>query len=197
MLRPQYTRRPFEVLVIGPKNSGKNTITTQLLKTADVFYSVNTADNIPKLALNRIDFILILVDMTQSYSLSLLNTVLQHLTPEYILNKTAIVATKADLPRSWQLEREDIDIMVKSYFDLPILFVNLTNEIEKKRTSEKISNMIKLSTLQYKNVSSTLIKSLYTHRFQDTVLPPEDDEGYQPVSEPMVERESPESTNIQ
>lgn len=54
-----------------------------------------TAESIPKKPPARIDYVVMTVDMTQSYSLALLDQALQSMQDRFLTNKTAIVVTKS------------------------------------------------------------------------------------------------------
>ncbi|KAI8644904.1 hypothetical protein BD408DRAFT_412685 [Parasitella parasitica] len=172
MLKPQYTRRPFNILLIGPPLSGKRTLATQLLKTKDVFYKIHTAESIPTKPLSRIDFVFIMVDMTQSYSLTLLNQLLQQMQDRFLVTKTTVLVTKMDKRNRWQFEVEQVQDSIKSVFDVPVFYVNFTNELEKRKIVDQLSRLVKTSTLQYKNTSGILLNSVHTYILDDL----EDDE---------------------
>ncbi|CAO3696227.1 unnamed protein product [Rhizopus microsporus] len=160
MLRPTYTRRPFHILLIGPPASGKRSLAKELLKSRHVFYSMNIAESLPKRNLDRIDYILIFVDMTNTNSLLLMNQLLENISPKYLSTKVIIVVTKVDLTASWAFEYSELDSIVQLFHDLQIFRVNLTNDLQRKLTCEQITRLIKISTLQYENLNSYILKTL-------------------------------------
>ena len=56
-----------------------------------------TAESIPKKPLERIDYVVATVDMTQAYSLTLLDQTLHHMQDRFLTNKMAVVVTKSKL----------------------------------------------------------------------------------------------------
>ncbi|CAO3691266.1 unnamed protein product [Rhizopus stolonifer] len=126
MLRPALSRRPFNLLLVGPPASGKRTLASSLLKNRNVFYSINVAESLPKKALKRVDFIILFVDMTNANSLVLINQLLEHMSPKFLSTKVTIVATKADLTQSWSFESTELESIVKAFYDLHIFYANLT-----------------------------------------------------------------------
>ncbi|KAI9247636.1 hypothetical protein BY458DRAFT_527091 [Sporodiniella umbellata] len=162
MLRPTYTRRPFQILLVGPTSVGKRTLATQLLKCRDVFYSINVAESLPKKTLDRIDYILVLVDMTNANSLVLANRILEQVSPKYLSAKLAVVATKTDAIHSWTFEKAEMESIVRSFYDIHIFYANLTNTIECKTVCDQISRLIKINTLQYSGLNSLWLKTLGT-----------------------------------
>ncbi|KAG2209383.1 hypothetical protein INT46_009515 [Mucor plumbeus] len=167
MLKPQYTRRSFNVLLIGPALSGKRTLASQLLRAKDVFYKIYTVESLPKKPLARIDYVLITVDMTQLHSLTILKALTQHMKDRFLTNKMAVVVTKMDKRGKWQFEVEEIQKSVESIFDVHVFYVNFLNELEKKRISDQLSRLIKTNTLQYKNVCTTLLNSVQVYNLDD------------------------------
>ncbi|KAG2230889.1 hypothetical protein INT48_003338 [Thamnidium elegans] len=126
MLRPQYTRRPFEIMLIGPSLSGKKTLSRQFLKCRDVFFSINIAESVPKRQIPRVDYILIMVDMTNRECLNVLCLALSQIKATYLTHKLAIVITKADMPNRWSMEKTEIEQLVAPYTDLQLFYINLT-----------------------------------------------------------------------
>ncbi|EPB82532.1 hypothetical protein HMPREF1544_10741 [Mucor circinelloides 1006PhL] len=167
MLKPQYTRRPFNVLLIGPALSGKRTLATQLLKSSDVFYKIFTAESVPKKPLARMDYVVVMVDMTQAYSLTLLDQALHHMQDRFLTNKMAVMVTKMDKRGKWQFEVERVQELVASIFDVHVFYVNFLNELEKKRTTDQLSKSIKTNTLQYRHVSTPLLNTVKTYNTED------------------------------
>ncbi|KAF1801068.1 hypothetical protein V8B55DRAFT_1530136 [Mucor lusitanicus] len=194
MLKPQYTRRPFNVLLIGPALSGKRTLAAQLLKSTDVFYKVFTAESIPKKPPARIDYVVITVDMTQSYSLALLDQALQSMQDRFLTNKTAIVVTKMDQRGRWQFEVERVQEAAASVFQVHVLYVNFLNELEKRRITDQLSRLIKTNTLQYRHVCTPLLNTVQVYSADDLLddsLAPDDtseqdDEHQGDIHEPNV-----------
>ncbi|GAA5812174.1 hypothetical protein MFLAVUS_005624 [Mucor flavus] len=160
MLRPQYTRRPFELMLIGPPLSGKRTLSRQFLKCRDVFFSIsNVAENVPKRQIPRVDYILIMVDMTNRECLNVLAMALSQIKSTYLTHKLAVVVTKADIPNRWSIEKSEIEQMIAPYTDLQLFYINLTNATEKKAIADQITRLIKINTLQYQNLDIDYIKS--------------------------------------
>ncbi|KAI9311174.1 hypothetical protein BX666DRAFT_1068594 [Dichotomocladium elegans] len=142
ILRPQSTKRPIEILLIGPAGSGKRTLAKQLLKCREVFFSINTAEKLPVnvfRSLNYLDYVLVLVDMTNKASLQTLEQTLQHATAHYLYTKCAVVITKVDLEDQWSLSEEDIAKMIHNYTpDLQRFHVNL-NRAQPERCIDTVA----------------------------------------------------------
>ncbi|KAK4512186.1 uncharacterized protein ATC70_013429 [Mucor velutinosus] len=184
MLKPQYTRRPFNVLLIGPALSGKRTLATQLLKSTDVFYKVFTAESIPKKPLARMDYVVVTVDMTQSYSLTLLDQSLHCMQDRFLTNKMAVVVTKMDKRGKWQFEVERVQEMLASIFNVHVLHVNFLNEVEKKRITDQLSRLIKTNTLQYRHVCTPLLNTVQGYNTDDL------DDAYHLQEDPLTHSDS-------
>ncbi|KAL9540813.1 hypothetical protein MBANPS3_009474 [Mucor bainieri] len=167
MLKPQYTRRPFNVLLVGPAFSGKRTLATQLLKSTDVFYKILTAESIPTKRLDRIDYVVVMVDMTQSYSLTLLDQLLHRMQDRFLTNKMAAVVTKMDKRGKWQFEMEQVHDMLAATFPVHVLHVNLVNALEKRRITDQLSRLIKTNTLQYRHVCTPLLNTVQVYNPDD------------------------------
>ncbi|KAI9482886.1 MAG: hypothetical protein EXX96DRAFT_555975 [Benjaminiella poitrasii] len=178
MLRPQYTRKPFEILLIGPGNAGKRTLAAQLLKTRDVFYSIRIAEKLPRKDLDHVDFIFIVVDMTQVVSLDLLEQILKRVNTSYLANKTAVITTKMDMMRFWQIELESIQKLIEIYLALHLFYANLKNPLENSRVCGQLSRLVKASTSQYRNVDLALLKTVQVYNM-DT----EEEEGEETVEQ--------------
>ncbi|CAO3639885.1 unnamed protein product [Mucor fragilis] len=163
MLKPQYTRRPFNVLLIGPALSGKRTLATQLLKSTDVFYKIFTAESLPSKPLARIDYVVVTVDMTQAHSLALLDQALHHMQERFLANKLAVVVTKMDRRSQWQFEVERVQALLASVFSVHVLHVNFLNALEKRRTTDQLSRLIKTNTLQYRHVCTPLLNTVQVY----------------------------------
>ncbi|KAI9245397.1 hypothetical protein EDC94DRAFT_628439 [Helicostylum pulchrum] len=159
MLRPQYTRRPFEIMLIGPPLSGKRTLSRQFLKCRDVFFSINVAEKVPRRQIPRVDYILVMIDMTNRECLNVLSMALSQIKATYLTHKLAVVVTKADIPNRWCIEKLEIEKMVAPYTDLQLFYINLTNQVEKKAIVDQITRLIKINTLQYQNLDIDYIKS--------------------------------------
>jgi hypothetical protein len=54
-----------------------------------------TAESIPKKPFARMDYVVVTVDMTQSYSLALLDQSLRCMQDRFLTNKMAVVVTKS------------------------------------------------------------------------------------------------------
>ncbi|KAI8066232.1 uncharacterized protein B0P05DRAFT_589825 [Gilbertella persicaria] len=160
MLRPQYTRRPFELMILGRPNSGKRTLSDQLLKVKDVFFSINIAEDVPQRDLDRIDYVLILVDLTQEESLWLLDQSLHQMNARFLVKKSSVVVTKFDKLKSREIDIEQVKSVVTSFFDVPLFYVNLSNQIEKTRLCYQLTRKIKTETLQLKQINTSLLRCL-------------------------------------
>ncbi|KAI8371093.1 hypothetical protein BD560DRAFT_396066 [Blakeslea trispora] len=160
MLRPQYTRRPFELMILGRPGAGKRTLSDQFLRVKDVFFSINIAEDIPEISVDRIDYILILIDLTQEDSMRLLDQALQRMDVRFLAKKLSIVVTKMDQLRQKEISIHQIQSTVQSYFDIPIFYVNLTRHLEKTRLCQQLSQLIKTNTLQSRHVSTSILKCI-------------------------------------
>ncbi|KAI8978577.1 hypothetical protein BDB01DRAFT_263652 [Pilobolus umbonatus] len=160
MLRPIYTRRPFELLIVGPPFSGKRTLSEQLLKNKDVYVKINVADTLPNRHLDRVDYVIIMVDMTNLSSKTLLYQLLNTLTPSYLSTKVSVVVTKVDKCDYYVFEKEEIRQWVESYFDIPLFYVNLNIMTEKRLMSEQLMRVIQINTLQHSNINTLFIRSI-------------------------------------
>ncbi|CEI93982.1 hypothetical protein RMCBS344292_08205 [Rhizopus microsporus] len=98
--------------------------------------------------------------MTNTNSLLLMNQLLENISPKYLSTKVIIVVTKVDLTASWAFEYSELDSIVQLFHDLQIFRVNLTNDLQRKLTCEQITRLIKISTLQYENLNSYILKTL-------------------------------------
>lgn len=54
-----------------------------------------TAESVPKKPLARMDYVVVMVDMTQAYSLTLLDQALHHMQDRFLTNKMAVMVTKS------------------------------------------------------------------------------------------------------
>ncbi|KAL1930312.1 hypothetical protein VTP01DRAFT_10474 [Rhizomucor pusillus] len=163
MLRPLYTQRATEVLIIGPTASGKRTVAKQLIKSRDVYLSVSTAESMPRdifLHVPHVDFILFMVDMTNKESLTTLERALQTIEPTYGYSKCAVVVSKVDSVQTWAFEFDSVKNLLTEYNDIPLFHVNLKDEPERRDVCSQITRTIRISALQQKDVDPLLLKSL-------------------------------------
>ncbi|KAI7857836.1 hypothetical protein BDC45DRAFT_343641 [Circinella umbellata] len=132
ILRPQYTQRPIEVLLVGPANSGKRTIADQLISCRDTFISISTNEELPKNAfevLGHVDFIFFVLDMTNKESLVVFEKALEHTAPEYLVNRCAVLITKIDRLQKSLIVESRVQFIIDRYTpDMQLFRCNLTND---------------------------------------------------------------------
>ncbi|KAI7882953.1 hypothetical protein K492DRAFT_205801 [Lichtheimia hyalospora FSU 10163] len=181
MLRPIYTQRAVQVLLLGPPLSGKRTLATQLLKCPSVYFSISTAENLsknPMDVIERIDYILFMLDMTNRTSLTIFEEALQQIPAVYLYNKCGIVFTRVDAVKYWTITENDVTTLTDKYTaGLPRFRVNLEDENQRSRICDQITRTIKITALQQKNVSSLLLKSLEHYHPITTKLIPKTSES--------------------
>ncbi|KAG2195174.1 hypothetical protein INT47_006456 [Mucor saturninus] len=151
MLRPQYTRRPFELMLIGPTFSGKQTLAKELLQCRQVFFQVNTATEIPQHELPRVDYILIMVDMVNRYSLVLLEEALNRMTSKYLTHHLAIVVSKVDIPEKWNISKNELHTLLQPFPDVQLFYANL----ESIREEDDFRTDYSAGTIDYPSISKS------------------------------------------
>ncbi|KAI9331979.1 hypothetical protein BD770DRAFT_403342 [Pilaira anomala] len=67
-----------------------------------------------------------MVDMTNRDCLNFLSQVLCQIEPSYLTHKLAVVLTKVDMPKKWNMEKQEVHKLVAPYKDLQLFYVNLT-----------------------------------------------------------------------
>ncbi|KAI7903885.1 uncharacterized protein BX663DRAFT_505563 [Cokeromyces recurvatus] len=99
--------------------------------------------------------------MTQPASLDLLKQILENINISYLASKTAIVVTKMDVPRLWQIEIESIQKMIGANMDLHIFYANLNVTIFFSHFPPPpiLKKIILLPSPQKKIIDSLFIKS--------------------------------------
>ncbi|KAI8372937.1 uncharacterized protein BYT42DRAFT_578663 [Radiomyces spectabilis] len=163
MLRPLYTQRSTDVLLVGPPLSGKRTLAKQLLKCSDAYFSTHIAETFTRQLdsqVGRIDYVLILVDVTNSNSLMVLRETLQRMDPAYLTYKCAIVVTKVDKRRLWAFDEHDLTVLADSYSHLQLFHVNLEDDDTRKSVCDQLGRIIRISTLQQKDVHTMLLRTV-------------------------------------
>ncbi|KAI7895166.1 uncharacterized protein EV154DRAFT_496107 [Mucor mucedo] len=146
-------------MLIGPTFSGKQTLAKELLQCRQVFFQVNTATEIPQHELPRVDYILIMVDMVNRYSLDLLEEALNRMTSKYITHHLAIVVSKVDIPEKWNISKNELHTLLQPFPDVQLFYANLESQSERRTISEQITRLVQLTTLQYRNLDTDYVKS--------------------------------------
>ncbi|KAJ8655889.1 hypothetical protein O0I10_008328 [Lichtheimia ornata] len=176
MLRPIYTQRAVQVLLLGPSLSGKRTLASELLKCPSAYFSISTAENLsknPMDVIDRIDYILFMLDMTNRNSLTIFHEALKQIPAAYLYNKCGIVFTRVDAVKFWTISEKDVTQLTDKYtVGLPRFRVNLEDENQRSRICDQIARAIKIAALQQKNVSGLLLRSLeHYHPITTKVIP--------------------------
>ncbi|KAI8147644.1 hypothetical protein BJV82DRAFT_664874 [Fennellomyces sp. T-0311] len=163
ILRPQYTQRPLEILLIGPVNSGKRTLAEQLIKCRNTYISINTIEGLSMEYIRYIkscDYVLIIVDLLNRQSLSNLREALSRTDSRYLVDRCAVVITKVDAPMAWMMDEHEVQNLVDLYVpDIYVFRANLTDEDDCQLLCDRIARIVRISALQQKGVTTALIKS--------------------------------------
>lgn len=64
-----------------------------------------------------------------------------------------------DLPEKWAFGKEDIEELLSQFSGFDVFYVNLDDFTDRKAAVEQITKLIKIETLQYKNVDMDFIKA--------------------------------------
>ncbi|KAI9493762.1 hypothetical protein BDB00DRAFT_821564 [Zychaea mexicana] len=169
ILRPRYTQRATQVLLVGPANSGKRTLADQLISSRETFISLGTDEELSATALDelgQVDFVLFLVDMTNKNSLLTLYRSFEHVAPEYLTNRCAVLMTKVDAVEAWTLDEEKVQRIINQYTpDIYTFRCNLSDRRERQKLGDQLARLVRISTLQQKNITMPLIKATtyYNH----------------------------------
>ncbi|KAI9264223.1 hypothetical protein BDA99DRAFT_51082 [Phascolomyces articulosus] len=163
ILRPLYTQRPIEVLLIGPANSGKRTLANQLISCRDTFISTSTNEELPKNAfetLGHVDFIFFVLDMTNRQSLKVLERALERIAPDYLVNRCAVVATKIDALQISLMDEDRVQFIVDQYTsEMQVFRCNLSDDRERRKLCDQLARLIRINQLQQKNINMSLVKA--------------------------------------
>ncbi|KAI8066724.1 hypothetical protein BC940DRAFT_302143 [Gongronella butleri] len=156
MLRPTFTTRPINLLLIGRPGSGKRTLAQQLMRSPDMFFKVHVLEQSDSkwdnVSLVSMDYVFILVDMTNTTTSALLEQALARLTPEFLLTKTSIILTKVDQVTRWMVQEEDVHNMAVDYGCSSFFYMDLQNDALQKRQNEQLIRTIAIATHQLRNV---------------------------------------------
>ncbi|KAI9305255.1 hypothetical protein BJ944DRAFT_287962 [Cunninghamella echinulata] len=168
MLRPLYTRKATNILLVGTPSSGKRTLAKQLLQSSQVYLSTYTLEEITIQELNTIkdiDYVLLLVDFTNPFSTKLLETYLSHMTNDFLLTRCSIVFTKVDQKHLWMINDDRIYEVIQQFGNITTFYVNLSNQVSRKKTTEQIIRLICINTSQQRHISP------FTSQFLSHSLP--------------------------
>ncbi|KAI9018576.1 hypothetical protein CLU79DRAFT_837163 [Phycomyces nitens] len=186
MLRPLYTHKPTELLLIGPPSSGKRTLARQLMRCTNVFFSINVAENFSIESLESIpsiDHVIIIVDTTNGTSLQLLEQALQGLSPRHLAFQCCVVVTKVDQAGLAVIDTIEISACVERYSEAQIFHVNLKDERERRKVCEQLARLVRINTLQQKGIQPILLCSMVPRQWHTG------DHASQSVSEKDSSRE--------
>ncbi|KAI8331803.1 hypothetical protein EDC96DRAFT_31591 [Choanephora cucurbitarum] len=149
--------------------------------------SRNIAEDVPTVNVDRVDYILILVDLTQEDSMWLLDQALQQMNVRFLVKKLAIVVTKMDQIRQKEIEIHQIQSTLESYFDIPIFYVNLSRHFERTRLCQQLTQLIKTDTLQCRHVNTSTLGCIDLYDPEEPVAEEDEDEDHEMTETSVTE----------
>lgn len=64
-----------------------------------------------------------------------------------------------DIPENWAFSKENVEELLSQFSGFDVFYVNLDDLTDRKAAVEQITKLIKIETLQYKNVDMDFIKA--------------------------------------
>ncbi|KAL0082527.1 hypothetical protein J3Q64DRAFT_1751916 [Phycomyces blakesleeanus] len=163
MIRPLYTHKATELLLIGPPSSGKRTLARQLMRCTDVFFSINVAESFSSESLGSIpsiDYVMLVVDITNGTSTTLLEKALQGLSPRHLSFQCCVIVTKVDQAGLAVIDTNEVNTCVEKYSEAQVFHVNLKDERERRKVCEQLARLVRINTLQQKGIQPVLLRSI-------------------------------------
>ncbi|SAM07955.1 hypothetical protein [Absidia glauca] len=155
MLRPLYTNKATKVLLVGSPSSGKRTLANQMMNCPEIFYTTHLLEEINDSLLDRVldmDYVLLMVDMTNPASEALLNQTLTFMSPGHILSKCAIVFTKVDMTDIWMVNEMEVRNLIQRFGNPMVFYANLKDDYLRKKTCDQLTRAISIGTFQQRQV---------------------------------------------
>ncbi|CAO3645927.1 unnamed protein product [Cunninghamella blakesleeana] len=144
MLRPLYTRKATNILLVGTPSSGKRTLARQLLQSPEVFFSTYTLEEITTSELESIKCGLCIITGGLNQS-------------------PYIVFTKVDQKHLWMINDDQIYDIIQQFGNITTFYANLSNQVIRKKVVEQIIKLICINTSQQRNIHP-LISQFLSHQ---------------------------------
>ncbi|KAI8334669.1 hypothetical protein BC941DRAFT_431829 [Chlamydoabsidia padenii] len=156
MLRPLGTNKATNILIVGPSSSGKRTLANELIRSTKVFFKTHLLEDINDDLVDLVkemDYVLLIVDMTNPASLELLKQALGHMSPDFLSFKCSIVFTKVDMTDMWMLIEDQVRTSIQQYGNMFTFYVNLKDEFRRRKMCEQLTRAIAIGTCQQRNIN--------------------------------------------
>ncbi|KAI7871438.1 hypothetical protein BDF14DRAFT_1878291 [Spinellus fusiger] len=171
MLRPLYTHRATHLLIVGPVGSGKRTLSRQLLRSPDIFYSVHIAETVCREKLDslmKIDCVVLVVDRTNRTSLGLLRESLQTLSPHCLTLQCCVVVTKGkwrsvftfDVVGAASIALKDLHFVTAQCPEMQFFHANLEDTLERRKVCAQLVRFMRVSAFQQRHLSPVVLRSV-------------------------------------
>ncbi|KAL0079939.1 hypothetical protein F4703DRAFT_1871742 [Phycomyces blakesleeanus] len=133
------------------------------MRCTDVFFSINVAESFSSESLGSIpsiDYVMLVVDITNGTSTTLLEKALQGLSPRHLSFQCCVIVTKVDQAGLAVIDTNEVNTCVEKYSEAQVFHVNLKDERERRKVCEQLARLVRINTLQQKGIQPVLLRSI-------------------------------------
>ncbi|KAJ1990125.1 hypothetical protein H4R33_001843 [Dimargaris cristalligena] len=139
---------PLHLLLVGKQGSGKRALAQHLIDPRSPKHDlvVHTCSDLPTpLPTNQplhVDFVVLLVNLTDLAALGDLKRQLLLVPPEYFLGRLSILATFFDRKSQHAFELVDLEVTLDEFGELPIFYVNTQDALEARHCAQLLQRAL-------------------------------------------------------